>query len=482
MAEIKVDTQHPDYADNLDRWLKNRNFCEGQKAVKGQTTLYLPMREQEEASAYAERLAATNFYNGTGRTLAGYIGALFRKQPNIKLDSISEEYREDLTGNGESIGQFARKVATEILKVNRGGILIDRDIDAVGDKTRGAYLAFYDAEQIVNWKTNRIDGQDKLTLLVLKETILDPEQDDQVFGQEKITRWRVLRIEGGKYTVTIHHQDLDNSTLYQIGEPIMPTKGGAAMDYIPFIPFSTAGISIDVQKPILDDLVEVNHGHYLNSSQYEHVLKFAGNPMLFIKDPSRDEESDPVIVGSSRAYIATDPQADAKYIELSGTSIPAIQEAMADKEKRMAVLGARLLEEQKAGTEAAETVRLRQAGEGGILGDMATALSQVMSKVVEWLVAWDFLIEPQVEIIFSRDFATTRLGSADMVSLIQARQSGLISQDTFLYQMQQGEIIQDGITIEEEKTRIESQKPDLGMGLDEEPDDEEEEPEEDEDA
>ena len=52
-------------------------------------------------------------------------------------------------------------------------------------------------------------------------------------------------------------------------------------------------------------------------------------------------------------------------------------------EKQMAIVGARLLEEQRAGIEAAETVRLRSSGDSATLADIAGNIEGALTDVLQ---------------------------------------------------------------------------------------------------
>jgi hypothetical protein len=58
-------------------------------------------------------------------------------------------------------------------------------------------------------------------------------------------------------------------------------------------------------------------------------------------------------------------------------------------EKLMAVLGSRLLQDQKKVGETAEAIRLRQSGEESVLSTIATSVSESLSQVLRWVYWWN---------------------------------------------------------------------------------------------
>ena len=58
-------------------------------------------------------------------------------------------------------------------------------------------------------------------------------------------------------------------------------------------------------------------------------------------------------------------------------------------EKLLAVLGSRLLQDQKKVGETAEAIRLRQSGEESVLTAIATSVSESLTQVLRWVYWWN---------------------------------------------------------------------------------------------
>ncbi len=71
---------------------------------------------------------------------------------------------------GTSLSAFAKKLVTEIINVGRAGTLVDWNDEA----EQRAYAVAYSAEDIINWHTERVNGRNVLTLVVLKEISQTP--------------------------------------------------------------------------------------------------------------------------------------------------------------------------------------------------------------------------------------------------------------------------------------------------------------------
>jgi hypothetical protein len=121
----------------------------------------------------------------------------------------------------------------------------------------------------------------------------------------------------------------------------------------------------------------------------------------------------------------------------------------------MASLGAQLLQSQKSGVEASDTVRLRQNAEASTLVSTVKTVERAITSALEVMAQWDG-ITGDIKVKLNTDFVDTKINPQDMTSLMSAWQSGAISHDTFLFNMKRGEILEPDVSIEDEKSRIDA--------------------------
>ncbi len=130
-------------------------------------------------------------------------------------------------------------------------------------------------------------------------------------------------------------------------------------------------------------------------------------------------------------------------------------------ERLMAVLGSRLLEDQKKVSETATAIELRQSGENSILGNIAFNVSASLTQVLRWAYWWnstdalpDDITNEQVLIELITNFSTKGLASQDIQAIVAAWQTGAISRDTMTELFRRGEVLPEGRTTEEELKMI----------------------------
>jgi hypothetical protein len=169
---MPVNSTHPDYDANVTAWLRARDVFAGEEAVKAAGVCYLPRLDSQTDDEYAAYKSRASFFNATARTADGFVGLIFRRGPTFELPDISAGvgraiagFFEDADMLGTALPSYAKNVVSEVIGVGRAGTLVDWQ-DQVEQR---ACAVHYAAEQIINWPTERVNGRNVLTLVVLKE-------------------------------------------------------------------------------------------------------------------------------------------------------------------------------------------------------------------------------------------------------------------------------------------------------------------------
>jgi hypothetical protein len=454
-----VDWLHPQYETNKDIWRRCRDVIGGSDAVKAAGPLYLPKlsgQSPEDYGAYRDRAL---FYNATARTVGGLVGAIFRKAPEIAVPKIIEPFLQDVTLQDEPFDSLAKALLDEIMTVGRAGILVDMPMEASPDYR--PYLTSYSAEQIRNWRTVKIGDLTLLSLVVLYEEYLEIDDKDP-FAFESKGRYRVLELlmEGAKriYRQTIWRKGNSEARDAWIAEPsFIPLRRGEAWDFIPFIFLGPSSISPNVERSAIVDLVDVNLSHYRSSADLEHGRHYTALPTVWVAGFSNDGKD--LQIGGSTAWVTERTDAKAGILEFTGQGLGALEKALAEKEQKMAALGARLLEDQKAVQEAAETVRLRHSGENSVLQSIAQTLGMGLAMALRWMSIWAGADPKAVSVRLNDEFIQGTLDPAMLQGLITSLQTGAMSFETFYANLVRGGIAREGVTAEQEKADIDAGTP-----------------------
>jgi hypothetical protein len=432
-----IESKHPYYVEASNQWSRIRDSFEGSDAIKNKGVDYLPkLSGQDKAQYDAYRLRAV-YYNGIERTVSGLVGAVMRVDPIMELPPKLEELMDDITGTGVSLNDFISMMLSEHLLMGRQGVLVDRNEER-------PYLTGYTTEQVTNWLDDTV---------VLQETYRQIDPKDKYKSEYAIQYRELTKDEDGKYVVRIW-RDVSG---WKIVDEKYPTMRGDGLDGIPFVALSGDGFNFEPTMSSLLALADTGLSLYRTSADLEHGRHFTALPTPYVTGIDIDSE---LSIGSGSAWVLPNEQSKVGYLEFSGQGLKALEVAMDEKRSMMASLGAQLLQAQKSGVEATDTVRLRQNAEASTLVSTVKSVEQAIQTALQVMAEWEG-ITGDISLKLNTDFVDTKINAQDMTSLMGAWQSGAISHETFLYNMKRGEILAPDVSIEDERDRIDVQAGDL---------------------
>ena len=474
---MPVDSTHPQYDSYFARWSRCRDCVVGEDAVKAAGEKYLPKLGGQDSDDYSGYKMRAMFYGAAHRTVEALSGMVFRKQPTVKLPKGKEDLKKAMGSHGESLDLLATQMLTEVLTVGRRGAMVDMDPAGKGKP----FVSVYDAEDIINWEEASIDGKKQPVMVVLREQKRVKKPEDR-FKWEFQEYFRVLRLVDGVYTQEIHEKTpnvvsrtqqesqpaskatgqtvAEGLSGFSITETITPLRaGGKNFNYIPFVFIGPDGLDSCCQKPPLLDLVNVNLSHYRTSADLEHGRHFTALPVAWAA--GFETTGTTLRIGSAVAWTSQDPSARAGYLEFTGAGLGHLKDGLADKEKNMATLGARLLQEEKRDAETAETMRMKQGGEQSVLSKVARSVSEAMTQLLKWLFDWQAITpaEGDVMVELNQKYSVLLMAPEMLTSLLGNYQSGGMSFEVYFHNLQQSEIYPDDHTIEKERELIASGGP-----------------------
>lgn len=244
---------------------------------------------------------------------------------------------------------------------------------------------------------------------------------------------------------------------WELDEVIIPRMfGGRLMYEIPFTPLNPDGTNIVPKRPPLLPLVNVNISHFMNSADLEHGRHFTALPTPYATgvdevEHGKKEGAEDLVIGSLTAWMLPETDSRVGMLEFTGEGLGHLASGMTEKEKLMAVLGARLLEEQKKGVEAAEAVKLRHAGEKSVLSRISNAGSEGLTHVLRFLLDWVADPNPDsASCVLNADFDLVGLSPEMLEALMIQVQSGLMSWPVYFYNAKRGELYPEDHTEEDE--------------------------------
>ena len=444
-----VDSTHPSYDKYLYSWNTCRLVSSGSEAVKNMGDKLLPMLEDQKLEEYLKYKSRALFFEATTRTITGLVGMMFAKEPEI-LEPEEKNFLKSTLPGYLSVKSFLKEISKEIITVGRHSVLVD--VDSSGKP----YLATYQAEDIINWRIENVGVSRTLTLVVLREKVVEHEG----FKNKEKEYFRVLQLDSdGFYYQELYEKVKDTSEFALIpGYPLYPEKKGRRINEIPFYFIGVNGLSDRVERPPLSGLVNVNISHYQNSADLEHGRHFTGLPTPWVAGFSSDEDNT-LSIGSQSAWISNDPNAKAGFLEFTGQGLSSLENALKEKQDMMIILGARLLEAPKLASESSANQVIRKQGESSILSNIADSVSDGVGRALKFAAEWEGENPDDYGIGLNREFASIEADHRMVLALMQQFQNGLISYDTYFFNAKRSGLIPDEVTSEQEKSKIEIDRP-----------------------
>ena len=216
-----------------------------------------------------------------------------------------------------------------------------------------------------------------------------------------------------------------------------------------------------IEQPPLFDMAKVNISHFKNDVDLEHGAHFTALPTPCISGYS-GQPNEVIKIGSSSFLTFDNPQAKAYYMEFSGDGLGTIQNIIALKEKRMAVLGARLLLDEKKTAEATETVAMRSSGERAVLINIALTLSSGLKKILSIIAEWEN-IKQEIVYNLNTDYNLSTMDAQLLAQIMAGVQGGTIPPQVLYHNMKNGELIPDEMDYEMFQANIETATPQLSV-------------------
>lgn len=456
---MAVNAKHPEYSKNLTKWQLMRDALAGEVAKEK----YVPKLSDQEAEEYSAYVGRAEFYNATARTQVALTGLLFAKPPKVELPEALKTIGENISLDDDTLEALAKNIADECLSVGRCGVLVDLpSVEKAGySKLEAerlnlrAYATLYKAENIINWKTTKINGSNVTSLVVLAETYTEPTQDEFV---DKIkTRYRVLDLHEGYYRQRVFSETKAGN--FEVVSEIYPSANGQKLEYLPFTFFNVNDLKTDIDKPPLLDLAKVNISHFRSEVDLEHGTHFTALPTPYVTG-YQGESSEKLKIGSTAVWVINDPSAKVGFLEFSGAGLSTLENRIAVKEKRISILGARLLLDEKKTAEATETLQMRKSGENAVLTSVASTISEGIASFLKDVAFFENIAGENLIYEINTDYNLTMIEPQLLAQIIAGIQSGDIPNEVLYDALLKGELMPKTIqSYEDYQAKLEQARP-----------------------
>lgn len=422
------------------KWQLIDDCLAGSDQIKAAGDRYLPRpnaADQSEANKarFDNYVLRAVFYNVGHVTVEGMVGQVFSRDPIMKLPDDLKSLVDDIDGTGVSLDQQSRRGLIQNIARGGFGLLVDYPVTATPlslAQRREGYIrptiTQYDRLAIINWRFKKVGAKQIFSLIVIHESA---SGTDDGFEVTTVEQWRVLKLdEAGEYTVTTYTRaEADEG--YVATSSVVKPKGpdGLPMRYIPFYFCGSLNNSPSPDIPIIYNLCTLNIAHYRNSADYEDSCYIAGQPTpvfagLTEQWVNRVFKNKTIQMGA-RAAIPLPQGATAQILQASPNSMP--KEAMDQKEKQMAAMGAKLIEP-GSGTNTLGQAQLDESTESSMLAVAAKNVSLAYTMALIEAAKQQGLDTEEMFYSLNTDFPASRLTPNERTQVILEWQAGAITQ------------------------------------------------------
>jgi len=411
-------------------WGLIEHLLGGTYKIRKGTRKFLPQEPRELDESYDNRLQRSvlaPYYVRLERMLAG----MLTRKP-VRLDDVSDQIREqlfDVDLQGNDLQTWLYNTSRICIRYGHVGVLVDAPKS--GDNGR-PYWITYTPRDILGWRTEMADGQQKLTQLRLFEKVLVP---DGLYGEKQVEQVRVLT--PGAFEIFQKDQKGDFRVI---------DEGTTSLSEIPFSVAYSNRVGVLESFPPLADIAELNLQHYQVQSDLGNQLHLSAVPLLCLFGfPAAAEE---ISAGPGEAF-ALPTDARGEYLEPAGNSYDAQFRRLDQIVSQINDLGLAAVMGAKLSAETAESKRIdRSQGDSTMM-----VVAQQMQDMIDNCLRFhaDYLQESQAgSSLVNRDFMGARLEPQEIQALLQLYTAGTVTQETLLLQLEAGEVLGDDFDVEAE--------------------------------
>jgi hypothetical protein len=412
-------------------WILIEDLLQGTYGMRRKHRRYLPQEPREQDESYDNRLARSvvpPYYQRLERMLAG----MLTRKP-VKLQDVSDAIREqlfDVDMQGNDLNVWTYETARKLVRYGHIGCLVDAPSN--GGRP---YWCTYTPRQILGYRTEQQDGQQRLIQLRLQETVLEADPDSK-YGEKQIDQVRVLT--PGRYQI---HQRQDN------GEYEMIDNGPTSLPEIPFSVAYCNRVGFMESRPPLEDIAELNLKSYQVQSDLDNQLHISAVPMLaFFGFPTSAEE---VSAGPGEA-LAFPADGRAEYVEPQGRSFDFQFKRLDQIAAQINELGLSAVLGQKLSAETAASKMIDRSQGDSTMMVIAQNVQDMIDNSLKFHAQFMGQQEAAGSCTVNRDFIGARLEPADVNALLQLYTAGTITKETLLMQLSDGEVLGDDFDVQEE--------------------------------
>jgi len=429
------------------RWLPLEICAGGTRVLRANAAQIIPREPREDADGYNRRIFHAVMPPFLNRLAMQAAGMILRKGITISGEPFWDEWAEDVTGDGTSLAEFARRTLVNAILYGHSSILADFTADDTARSlaeerasgTRRPYLIPIHPRQILGFRTTTQLPHSRLSQVRIQETVIVPEGS---YGER--VRDQVRIVEEGRYELwrkglaTTEHNGWD-----------LHERGKTTLDCIPLETIYSQREGTLISTPPLLEVSYLTIAYAQRFCDYMYSIHVGASPLLVLRGYDPDSAS-PVGLSVNTA-LCLPPEGGGEYIQPTTEAFNAQLQCLQALEEQISRLGINTLSQQNLTNAGVQSKALDRIDSDSILANLSADLEGALQRTLGHCAEYLGLDAPEVHI--SQDFDDKLVDGNAITSYLQLYMQGAICQETLLSILQQGEVLPPDIDIEEEVLR-----------------------------
>lgn len=352
MANIDTpDFTNSGYNEMCSAWDLLSDVLAGQDTIKAAREKYLPQEMAELREDYEGRLKRSLFFEDYRDCVVNLTGMVFRKSPKLG-DDVPEPIKqlaENIDNAGTHVDVFLQRLFEDGF-YGHSFVVVDlptksENVQTAADELGArSYWVLRQAKDALNWRTALVNGKTIITQITFKECTVEA---NGAFGEKKVTRYRVYRLdEIGNAEWQLWEEKTDAAEnkieVVFLEKGSILTKKGRPLKRLPIAVHYGEHEGFLHSRPPLKGIADINLSYfqkYSDLTNIEHHTCAVTLALIGVDDQSGNK----TIGGNCIIYLPTG--ADAKFLEINGDSIPALERDLEMLQKRLVAKGLDFVEE-----------------------------------------------------------------------------------------------------------------------------------------
>ena len=425
-----------------------RALLGGTDGMRKEGTKYLPKWPLEEDGDWKARVACTALFPAFEDAIDSMVGKPLG-EPLVfeNVPAIVEACLEDVDLTGRDFDTFSRDWMKDGLAHGITWAVVDYPVVPSGatlaqerEMKARPYVVPVPLANVVSWK---IGPRGEVLEFRYRECA---EVEDGEWGTKTEERIRVLR----PGLVLVYREVTNKKNEWQL---VPELSGPVSMREVAVACFAPGHIGHFTAKPPLSNLAWLNVQHWQSGSDQRNILHKARVPLLY---GCGFTEGQNLAVGPNSAILG--PQGSTlAYVEHTGAAIEAGRNDLLDLKEEMRTVAGKVMTRQAGGDKSATESNNEMRDGGSKLRSWCWTFQDSLENILRLMALW--VGEKQGgSVVLNMDWEDLT-DPAMFTTVLQARTSGEISQETFLYNAQRFNVLAPGRTVEDEQAALEAEGP-----------------------